>query len=308
MSCMPNQEHPGEPTNLEPDGFAVHQGQGFDGTSLRYWTRRREGRWLVVCTGYGGTLPAWLPLFSALDPSWSILLWDYRGQFGSTAPGPTAPPILVSDHSRDLDVLLAHEGIERGVVMGWSVGVQVALEHFRRRSEQVSALVLINGACEQVLHAPLGRGAGAHLARGLARMLAPVADSLQPVLRPLFGWSRLARVASALGVVRGNVEAFGQALATWQELELGRWIRMTLAADDHRTTDMLGRVDVPCLITCGDRDLITPPNLARALPAQILGSELLVLSDATHYAIIERPAEVAAAIDDFLRRKLPWLR
>jgi pimeloyl-ACP methyl ester carboxylesterase len=298
------------PADPRPDpaaeaGFEVHQGQGFDGTALRYWTRRREPRWLLVCNGYGGTLTSWLPLFSHLDPSWSVLIWDYRGQFGSDAPESAIP---VADHSRDLDVLREHEGIERGVVVGWSVGVQVALEHFRRRPEQTSALVLVNGAHEQVLHGPLGGGLGAHLIRAATCALAPVVEAAQPALHRLLGWPRLSRIAQAIGMVRGNVEVFRQATACWQELELGRYLRMTLVADEHRTADILPRVDVPCLITCGDRDRLTPPHLAHALHDQITGSELFVLPGATHYAIMEQPEAMARAIDDFLARKLPWLR
>ena len=300
------------PTSPDPQadpareaGFEVHAGQGFDGTALRYWTRHREPRWLLVCNGYGGTLTSWLPLLGAMDPSWSVLIWDYRGQFGSESPESAVP---VADHSRDLDVLREHEGIERGVVMGWSVGVQVALEHFRRRPEQTSALVLINGAHEQVLHGPLGGGAGARFVRAVTCVAAPVVEAAQPALRVLFGWPKLARVAQAIGMVQGNTDLFHQATVNWQQLELGRYLRMTLAADDHRTADILPKVDVPCLITCGEKDRLTPPHLARFLHDQISGSELFVLPDATHYAIMEQPEVMARAIDDFLGRKLPWLR
>lgn len=297
---MPNARLPIPHPDL---GFEVRTRPGFDGTPLRYWIRRREPRWLVTCTGYGGTFVAWKPLFEALDPAWSVLLWDYRGQFGSEAP-PGDIPIQISDHSRDLEVLLAAERVERYAIMGWSVGVQVVLEHYRRRPEGVQAMVLIHGAHERVLHAPLGPGLGARLVRNTTRTLARVAAHVQPLVRPLVRSRSLARLAGKLGVVRGNVEDFAPALAAWEDLDLGRYLKMTLAADDHVTSDMLDRVDVPVLITAGDRDLISPPAQAERLREQLPQAELAILEGTTHYAIIERPELCARTIDHFLARKL----
>lgn len=281
------------------DDFVQRNARGFDGTPLCYWTRRRGPRWLLTCTGYGGTLPAWRPLFEALDPSWSILLWDYRGQFGSEAP-PGDLPIVIADHSRDLETLLAAEGLSGGVLMGWSVGVQVALEHYRRRAEQVDALVLINGAYERVLHSPFGPGLGARLTRGATHVAAAVGAQLQPLVRPLFKKPALARAAVALGMVRGNLETFAPALAAWEGLDLRRYFRMTLTADEHVTSDMHGAVEVPTLITAGEKDLISPVRLAEKLHQGIAGSELLVIPDTTHYAILEKTTFCARAIDRFL--------
>lgn len=289
---------------MTTDSFVQRTGRGFDGTPLRYWVRRREPRWLITCTGYGGTLPAWQPLLHELDPGWSVLIWDYRGQFGSDAP-PGDLPILIADHSRDLESLLQAEGIAAGTLMGWSVGVQVALEHYRRRPDQVRALVLIHGAYERVLHSPFGNGMGARLVRGATHAAAAMADRLQPALRPLFRQKALARAAGALGVVKGNVEAFAPALAAWENLDLRRYFLMTLSADDHLTADMHGTVTVPTLITAGDKDLISPVRLAKELHEGIPGSELLVVPDTTHYGIIEKPAFFARSIDRFLKDALP---
>ena len=278
-----------------------HTGAGFDGTRLRYWTRRSGPNWLLICTGYGGTLAAWEPLLACLDPAWSLLLWDYRGQFGSEAPM-GGLPIEIGDHSRDLETLLEKEGVERGVLMGWSVGVQVALEHYRRRAETVQALVLINGAYERVLHAPLGPGVGAHIVRGLTHLLAGMGPTLQPALRPLFGKRALPRAGRAIGLITGNVDGFSRALQAWQGLDLGLYMQMTLWADAHTTSEMLGSVEVPTLITCGDKDIVTPPVLAHQLHALIPGSELLEIPNSTHYSIIEKPAFVAHSIELFLER------
>ena len=129
-------------------------------------------------------------------------------------------------------------------------------------------------------------------------------DRVQPVLKPLFRQKALARAVGALGLVRANVDGFAPALAAWEGLDLRRYFLMTLTADEHRTSDMLDTVSVPTLITCGDKDVLSPPRHAHALHTQIAGSELRVLPDTTHYAIIEKPDVLAQAIESFLEKRL----
>lgn len=289
-----------------PTTLTEHAGAGFDGTPLRYWTRRAGPRWVLVCSGYGGTLPSWQPLLDELDPVWSLLLWDYRGQFGSGLPEDDLP-IKVEDHSRDLEALMAAESIESGVLMGWSVGVQVALEHYRRRHRAVEALVLINGANERVLHSPMGDGLGATAMRGIIRAMGMAGGPLQAALRPILHRRLTARAAKALRFVKAgaDLDHVQAAITSWRDMDVRRYMAMTLTADDHVTSDMVDTVRVPTLITAGDQDFLTPPSQAEGLHQRIADSEYRLFEGATHYAILERPADYARAIDDFLARRLP---
>lgn len=280
-----------------------HAGVGFDDTPLRYWTRRAGPRWILICTGYGGTLPSWQPLLDELDPGWSLLLWDYRGQFGSGVPD-DGLEVQVPDHSRDLDALMAAESIEHGILMGWSVGVQVALEHYRRRPRTVDGLVLINGAAERVLHSPMGDGLGAHTMRGLMRAMGAAGKPLQTALRPLLHRRLTARVAKALNLVHADLDDVQAAITSWRDMDVPRYMAMTLTADEHTTADMLDSVRVPTLITAGDKDFLTPPVQAERLHERIADSEYQLFEGTTHYAIMEQPAAFAHTIDDFLARRL----
>lgn len=284
-----------------------HAGAGFDQTPLRYWTRRAGPRWLLVCSGYGGTLPSWQPLLDELDPDWSLLLWDYRGQFGSSTPDDDLP-IQVEDHSRDLEALMAAESIGSGVLVGWSVGVQVALEHYRRRRRTVDALVLINGASERVLHSPMGDGLGACAMRGIIRAMGVAGAPLQATLRPILHRRLTARVAKALGIVHADIDHVQAAITSWRDMDVRRYMAMTLTADEHVTSDMVDTVRVPTLITAGDQDFLTPPIQAEGLHQRIADSEYRLFEGTTHYAILEKPTEFAHTIDDFLARRLPRSR
>ncbi|RZM30953.1 MAG: hypothetical protein EOP67_35560, partial [Sphingomonas sp.] len=60
-----------------------------------------------------------------------------------------------------------------------------------------------------------------------------------------------------------------------------------------------GLIDLPTLIIGGDADPATPPAHSEALAGAIRGSELHLLS-AAHLGNMERPADFACAVLDFL--------
>jgi pimeloyl-ACP methyl ester carboxylesterase len=62
----------------------------------------------------------------------------------------------------------------------------------------------------------------------------------------------------------------------------------------------LVRVACPTLVLCGRQDALTPPAWHTEIAAGIARSRLVVLEDCGHLAPMERPAEVTAALADWL--------
>ena len=62
----------------------------------------------------------------------------------------------------------------------------------------------------------------------------------------------------------------------------------------------LGGLQTPALVIHGDRDLF-PLDGAKAVAKSLPHARLVVLDDCGHFAFLERPAEVQAAVVDFLR-------
>lgn len=270
----------------------------FDGTPIVYRVRHAGPRWLVIANGYAGTFVAWRSVLPRLNPKLSILIWDYRGMYLSGTPK-DKQNTTIEDDSRDLEGLMAVEEIDRAVLAGWSVGVQVALEHYRRRPDQVQALILFNGAPERVLHTSLdGKLAPFFLVpvAYMTRFLYP----LMHLSRPLLGLPAAARLSHRLGIVRRNVWHIHEALKALKGLHLGTCSYMVLRADEHRTADMWSTVKVPTLITFGSEDLLTPGPLVRRVHDAIPGSELYCINGGTHYSLMEYPEVVSARVQQFL--------
>lgn len=280
----------------------------FDGTKITYEVGGNpEGRWLVVANGFGGSFWAWTDVFEILAPHYRILTWDYRGYYESDWPVDETN-IKIEDNCRDLDCLMEAEGIRSMVMSGWSVGVQVSLEQYRRRPETVQALLLLNGAHGKVLERSMGGGVAAKILPLFVKGLGNFAPYITPLAFPplkLFAHSRVALpVISGLGLVEGSPQAISTALQSVLELDYSQYARLVAAAHGHDTEDMLHTVKVPTLVTSGGRDVLTTPAVGRHVAASIPGAEYHEFPRGTHYTVMEFPEEVAQVVHDFMERRL----
>src|SRR5689334_17554197 len=111
-----------------------------------------SGQPVLFVSGLGASWHGFRSQIAHLSGRYRCLVWDYRGLFRDRRLGLGPTPAIV-DHANDALLILQHEGAERAAVLGWSLGVQVALRLFASAPERVSSLLLVGGgAC-----APWGR-------------------------------------------------------------------------------------------------------------------------------------------------------
>ena len=284
----------------------------FDGTRIVYQVWGAEGdsdhkRWLVVANGYGGSFWAWREVFAELSPTYRILIWDYRGFYNSDAPADRRN-LRIEHNCQDLDRLLAAEAIDRAVLCGWSVGVQVVLEQYRRRPEVAEALILLNGSHGRVLHRSLdGRLAGLVLpttGRLAARIPAGLSRAALRPLRTLCRSRAVVDLLSGLRLVHGKPASIPEAIQAVLDQDQAIYTTMALHADEHDTEDLLPHIQVPTLVTSGERDIVTRPAVGRHVASRIPGAVYFEFPRATHYAVMEVPKLVANRIHSFITEKL----
>ena len=73
-----------------------------------------------------------------------------------------------------------------------------------------------------------------------------------------------------------------------------------LACDRFDRRKDLEKIDLPCLIVCGEKDMLTPVSLSRALHKSIRGSTLEILLSVGHFAMIENYREFNRCVRDFI--------
>lgn len=282
--------------------------ESFDGTRIVYRTGGTGDRWLVVANGYGGTFGAWDQIFELLADRYRLLIWDYRGLHGSGIPRDPAR-LRIEDHCRDLDVLREALGIERMAMAGWSIGVQVALEQYRRTPGAIDALALINGTHGRVLARSTASALARRMLPGALRGLRALAPVLSPGVLPPLRAMAARRWSPALmrraGVFNGDAPSLGDAMRAVLTLDYRIYTAMILLADQHDTDDLLPRITVPTVVVGGDRDAITPPPLSRRTAARIPGCHYRQVRGATHYGLMEFPELYAAHIAEVLDASAP---
>jgi len=80
--------------------------------------------------------------------------------------------------------------------------------------------------------------------------------------------------------------------------------RMMSGMRRHSAADVLPRVAVPTLVLAGGHDVFTPRRVQERMAALVPDSEIVFWEEAGHMLPLEEPSEVAAAIIDFLARRV----
>lgn len=114
-----------------------------DGTSIRPWTNGIAGAPLVISNGLGASCSAW-PRLAEDDCGFRAVSWWHRGLGGSQRPNDLAR-IDVADHAADLEAVMDAAGMGRALILGWSVGVNVAFEFARAHPERVAGILGVGG-------------------------------------------------------------------------------------------------------------------------------------------------------------------
>jgi pimeloyl-ACP methyl ester carboxylesterase len=250
----------------------------------------------VLCDGF-----IWKYAWPALAKSHPVVHWHYRGHGRSAAP---AEPehVEIVDHAADLDAVRRHVGDPPCVLVGHSMGCQVALEAYRLRPQGVRGLVLVCGSSGHVT----STFHGVPLLDLILPSLLGIAQKMPDVVRAL--WSRvppylaftIAARAHEIDPARVRAEDFLPYLSHMTHVDFPMFLRMLRAAGQHDARDLLPNINVPVLVVAGDRDTFTPPYLASEMAEAIPRCRLVTVPGGTHVAPIEQPELVNSAIGQYL--------
>lgn len=285
-------------------GYAVAS----DGSPLFYecWSEGERGERtpVLLCDGIGCDGYVWRYLRNDLADRFGLHP-HYRGH-GRTAPPKDPRRITVEDLADDVACVLDDALVDRAVLIGHSMGVQVALETYRRHAARVAGLVLVCGAPSHPLKTFRGSAALEDVLPTLQRWIHRVPGVINRVTRMVLPTRLAYEVASRLEIQRELVEPgdFMPYLEGMARIDARLFVAMLSAAGQHSADDLLPAVTTPTLVIVGARDGFTPPQRGRAMAEAIPGAELLEIPNASHTAPIERPDLVDGTIRDFMTRRI----
>ncbi len=288
-----------------PHPCSSHTVYADDGTRLHYKRfGRAEGKQtLVLLNGLGGTYRTWAAVFAPLLTTFTVVIPDYRGLFESGRPRDLAS-LGVERHARDLECVLEHAGVDRFILGGWSMGVQICLEAWRTLSDRVDALLLVSGVDGRVLSSALGFPLSDRLIPAAVRLLRDHGGPLTMALARAVQTGPVVEMARRLGLVGRNAGTTMEHAALLFSTEPEIYWRIAEHLQDHDASDVLGSITVPTLILHGDADVLTPVSRGRYFRTRISGSEMWVFHGCTHAVILEYPEKVTERLQDFVLRRL----
>ena len=214
-----------------------------------------------------------------------VIACDLPGHGAADRPTRAGSAYTTAELAASLVGVLDEAGVDRGVLVGFSLGGGVALQVALDHPTRVSGLALVDTTAWP------GPDAVARFAGRAALVEAEGVEVLvQPAIErwftPEFVAAQGAIVRRYAAWIRDN-DALGYAAAC-----------RSLAILDLRAR--LGEIRCPTLVVVGDRDEATPVAMAEALAAGIAGAALRVLGPAGHLVTEERWVELNAALVAFL--------
>ncbi len=288
-----------------------------DGTRITYTIRGDgPGTPVVFVNGWSCTDGYWTTIGPATAAAGHrVIFLDMRGHGESglpRRPGVAARDLRAEDVAperlaADIVEVLDDAGVESAVLVGHSMGVQAIVETCRVAPGRVAGLVPIAGTFEN----PVKTFAD----KPVLDRLYPMADVLfrfvpfegiRPVLRRIAHPSLGRRLIQGIGMGGPNVQEkdIASHIAHIGEVNFSVLFKMMSGLRRHRTAEFLPQIAVPTLVLAGRRDHFTPASVQQRMADLIPDSELLWFDDAGHLLPIEEPDEVAAAIVDFLARRV----
>jgi len=233
---------------------------------------------LVLLHSLGTNGHVWDDQVAQLARSFRVIRPDLRGHgLTGCTPGPYSMALFAADLAGLLDALGVGQAHIGGISIGGLIAQAFAAAHPGRAASLILAdtALMIPPAQSWIDRAAIVRaeGIGAIADAVIARWVTPAFVD--------------APATAGLRAMLLRTPAEGYAAAA----------EAIAAADFTASTAAL---NIPALVIVGDQDQATPVASAEALHRALAGSALVVVKAAAHIPTVERPAEITAAISDFL--------
>jgi pimeloyl-ACP methyl ester carboxylesterase len=226
-----------------------------------YYATYGAGAPVILLHGGAGNADHWANQVPALAAKYQVIVLDSRGHGRSTR---TAGPLSYALMADDVVALMGVLKLEKAAVVGWSDGGAIALDLSIRYPEKVTKLVAY--ATNYNL-AGMKSGGGAAFSAYFARCAADYAK-LSPTPKDYKGLQEVLR-------------------PMWR-------------TQPNYTSAQIAGIKAPTLVLDGEHDEIIRQDHVRQLAKLIPNAKLVLIPEASHFALFQQPAAFNAAVLEFL--------
>jgi len=254
-----------------------------NGTRLYY---EMMGKGPTIVLVHGGLVDSrlWNDQIKAFSKHQRVLRYDLRG-FGRSAAAPEP-----FSHIEDLRALMDFLKIDRGTIVGLSLGGIVAADFALEYPTRVERLVLVGPGLRGDKQPPDKDAIKAYevASKGVAEEFVDVTMKSKLYAAVREGTPAYTRLRQMM------LENF-KAVATFRP--------GFLKYPEPPTIERLGSIRAPTLIVIGNEDAQSLKNIADTLAAGIPGARKVVIPGVSHHPPVERPNDFNNAILNFLKGK-----
>jgi 3-oxoadipate enol-lactonase len=257
------------------------------GSTLVYWLTGPEKAPLVVLT-HGATIDhrTWNPQLKALEEKYRVMVWDVRGHGQSQ---PIGEDFTIAGAAEDLVAILDKLKVKQAVLVGQSMGGNIAQEVVFHHPERVSAMFLLGCACNtwklsglEKLQIKWGVQLIEHYPSGMLRAQMASRSSIDPKVKEYLAEAPL-KVMNA-----GNLNTIWNALSLCLHYE-----------PDYR-------IECPLILAHGEHDNLG--NFKKVMPKWVWRDPLaryVIIPQAGHVANQDNPKFFNQLLLDFLQLNVP---
>lgn len=277
-----------------------------DSTEIWYQTLGEGPLTFVLCDGVACTGYIWKYFIPHFAQQYQIIHSQYRGH-GESAVPEDLESMTVERFAEDIGELIRSlEPKGPLILVGHSMGVQVALECYRQNPAGFAGLILINGPYGEALKHVHNTPLFAKALPFVKQVFHKWDHYIQKVWRPLLD-NEAAYLYAMLFEVnpwlthRQDFRVYFEDVGSMLPLV---YLAALDGATQHSAEDLLAEIKVPTLVIAGDKDKFTPYRICLKLFEGIPNAELLTLPTGSHIGPLELPEFIHLRIEKFMAERL----
>jgi pimeloyl-ACP methyl ester carboxylesterase len=293
-----------------PDARAVFSQSGFfetkDHLKLTYQSEG-EGQPLVFLYGLVCSSLHWTYQIEHFRHHYQTLWFDYRGHNGSDTPEDLST-LTIEQLACDLRDFLDFMKIKQAVLLGHSMGVNVALEFARKHPDRVAGLVLANGAprrpFENILKTNLSE-LGFYGLEKIYSILPGLVETVWKRQKTSFLVKRLIGLGG-FNIHLSSPKDVDHYVENIADIDPKVFIELVRHYRDLDSTPWLDTITSKTMILSGSQDLVTPPHQQALLHQLLPQSELHTIEHGSHCTQMDLPELINYKIQAFLNQ-INWI-
>lgn len=299
--------------------------KSYDETIIAYYIAnendKNKDKNIIIFNGLGGNIHIWKYLIDFF-PDYRFISWDYRGTYNSQIPL-NKNDLTINHHLKDFEKIIEVEGIKNGIVLGWSLGGQIALEYYRKNKDFFKAMILVGSPYKNFLKNIIDIENFYNFPKeivsfvenfykkvNIEQKVVQIVDIVQNfseiysiILKTITNVGNPSKLLKIVQFINDNTDNdfFNEIIKSYVNLNMNSYLQIAKEVNSTNCEDILPQIKIPVLFIAGTKDIFAPLKYKLKMRKMVENSNYLEIYKGSHYSFVEFPELVNIRIKKFLR-------